>query len=278
MAIDSDWGASFASATTDAMAIYDDVFVPRLFEPWAELLLDMLAVPAGASLLDVATGPGSLARLAAQRVTAKGRVTGCDLSPAMLTRARAKPVDDDAAPITYLECPADRLDVDDGAFDFVTCQQGLQFFPDRPAALREMRRALRPGGRLGVAVWHAIDACPPFERMAATLDEVLGPDVGAAYRSGPWGLPDGDEVAALVTAAGFTDVRVTGHALPVTFEGGPPQFATTLAAAAVAAQVAALDDAGRARLARVAREQFAPLVVDGVIHSSMASSIVLATA
>jgi len=73
------------------------------------------------------------------------------------------------AAIDYLEAPADRLPVPDGSFDVATCQQGLQFFPDRLAALDEIHRALRAGGRIGIAVGKRIAECPPFEVLAEAI-------------------------------------------------------------------------------------------------------------
>jgi ubiquinone/menaquinone biosynthesis C-methylase UbiE len=73
------------------MSVYERVTVPRLFARWAELLLDELALVAGEAVLDVACGPGSVTRRAAARVGPSGRVVGCDLSPAMLAIAGAKP-------------------------------------------------------------------------------------------------------------------------------------------------------------------------------------------
>jgi ubiquinone/menaquinone biosynthesis C-methylase UbiE len=60
----------------------------------------------------------------------------------------------------YAEVMVDGLPVAHVSFDVATCQQGLQFFPDQLAALAEMRRALRPGGRIGVAVWKRVEECP----------------------------------------------------------------------------------------------------------------------
>src|SRR5450755_3095606 len=79
-----EWGASFASASTSAMSFYDEIMVPRMFDPWAELLLDQVSLLSGEAVLDVACGPGTVTRHAARRVGPTGRVTGCDLSPAML--------------------------------------------------------------------------------------------------------------------------------------------------------------------------------------------------
>ena len=276
MSVGENWSAAFASATTDAMGVYDDIFVPRLFEPWAGLLLDQLRLAPGETVLDVAAGPGSVARLAAARVGASGAVTACDVSAAMLARAQAKPPVEDGALIRYEECPADALTVGDDAFDVVTCQQGLQFFADRPAALAEMRRTARPGARVGIAVWCAIEESPFFAALANALGQALGDDVAEAYRAGPWGLGDAGRLEQLAVGAGMSDVRVTRHQLPVTFEGGVPQLVATLAAASVAPQVTGLDDAGRARLRSAAEETLASMIDRGAIRSEAASHVLLA--
>jgi SAM-dependent methyltransferase len=274
----SDWSATFASAAVEAMEAYDNILVPRMFTPWADVLLDEVGVSPGGSLLDVACGPGTVARVAAARLGPSGHVTACDFSPAMLAVAAAKPSLVEAADITYLECPADKLGVPDEAFDVAVCQQGLQFFPDRVGALTELRRALKPEGRAGVAVWCTIEECPPFEGVGRALGAVLGKEIETSYRNGPWGLPDGDELARLFGDAGFSGVRVSRHSLPVVFDGGAAQLLGTLPAASVAPQVAALDAQGRADLLAAAEEALKPLRRDdGGVYSELATHIVLAS-
>lgn len=277
MGASADWSAAFASAAVEAMAVYDEIMVPRMFTPWAEVLLDEVGVSAGASLLDVACGPGTVAGVAAARLGPSGHVTACDLSPAMLAVAAAKPPLAGGADITYLECPADKLGVPDEAFDVAVCQQGLQFFPDRVGALSEMRRALRAGGRVGVAVWCAIEECPPFDGVGRALGAVLGKETETAYRNGPWGLPDGDELARLFGEAGFTAVSVNRHTRPVVFDGGPAQILGTLPAASIGPQVAALDAQAKADLLAAAEEALRPLVRDGRVESELATHIVSAS-
>jgi SAM-dependent methyltransferase len=277
MSTNTDWGANFASAGVDAMTAYDEILVPRLFDPWAEVLLDEVGLPPGVAVLDVACGPGTVARLAAERVGGAGRVTACDLSPAMLAVAAAKAALTDAAPITYLQCPADDLKVADSAFDVVLCQQGLQFFPDRVGALREMRRALTPGGRAGVTVWCAIEECPFWDALAGAVGIVLGKEAEAGFRSGPWGLPDPEDLARLFDEAGFSGVQVDRRVLAVVFEGGPAQLVATLSAAVVGPLVAALDDEGRADLLAAAEEALRPFLEDGAVRSEAATNIAVAT-
>jgi ubiquinone/menaquinone biosynthesis C-methylase UbiE len=276
MASKQEWGQSFASASTSAMRFYDEIMVPRMFEPWAELLLDQMKLQSGQAVLDVACGPGTVTRRAAHRVGPSGRVTGCDLSTAMLDLARSKISVDASAPIEYLECPADSLRVPDDAFDLVTCQQGLQFFPDRPAALAEMRRALRPGGQLGIAIWCAIEDCPPFAALATALGRVLGADIADAYEAGPWGFGDSDSLARLVNDNGFTNVQVRRYELPLIFEGGPGQLLLTLRSASVATTLAQLPEADQLALAEAVVEAARPITFDGIVRSHATSNILTA--
>jgi ubiquinone/menaquinone biosynthesis C-methylase UbiE len=278
MTAPAQWGASFAAASLDAMRVYDEVFVPRLFVPWAKELLDAVEVAGGETLIDVACGPGTVARLAAERIGAPGHVTACDLSPAMLAIAQSKPAIVDGAPIEYVECPADVLRAQTTFYDVGTCQQGLQFFPDRGAALAEMRRVLRPGGRLGIAVWCAIEESPPFAALASALHDTFGDPIAAEYRNGPWGLTDLAQLGGLVEGAGFRDVHVSVHRLPVVFEGGADQVLATLAASGVAAHVAAANEDARKALARRAEQALAPLTNDGEVRSHTTSHIATATA
>ena len=276
MGSNTDWGSNFAAAGIDAMTGYDEILVPRLFDPFADVLLDEVGVSAGLEVLDVACGPGTVARRVATRLGPSGRVTACDLSPAMLEVAAAKPALDGAAPITYRQCPADALDVPDGAFDIVLCQQGLQFFPDRLDALAEMRRTLKPGGRSGVAVWCAIEENPFWDALASAVGDILGKEAEIGYRSGPWGLPEADELMRLFDAVDFGDVIVTRQARPVVFEGGPAQLVATLPAASVGPQVAALDADGREALLAAAEAALKPLLHDGQVRSEAATHIVVA--
>jgi ubiquinone/menaquinone biosynthesis C-methylase UbiE len=258
------------------MQVYDEVLVPRLFVPWARLLLDELALRPGETVLDLACGPGSVTILAAERVGPCGRVSGLDLSPAMLELARAKDPPPGAPPIEYREAPADELPFADSSFDVATCQQGLQFFPQRQAALAELRRVLRPGGRLGVAVWSEIGDSPLFAALYDALREVAGDELADRYRAGPWGLPGAEALADLLTDAGFTNVRIEQRTVQVVFEGGAAQFASTLAASGIAAELEALEPEQKADLVRVFAERAVPLAVDGAIHSPTVSNLAFA--
>ena len=101
-----EWSAAFATASTDGMEAYDDALVGPVFTPWGEYLLDALTLNPGERLLDVATGPGTVARLASARLGPAGHVLATDLSAAMLAIAEAKGTVTDGSPIEYRLSPA----------------------------------------------------------------------------------------------------------------------------------------------------------------------------
>ena len=140
--------------------------------------------------MDIACGTGVVARLAAQRVGPTGKVTGLDLNPSMLAVAASIT----SALITWQEASATNTPLPDGAFDVVYCQLGLQFFPDRSAALREMYCVLVPGGRLGLMVWQDIQSSPGFSALAAALARHVSTEAAGIMRA-PFALADANSWA-----------------------------------------------------------------------------------
>jgi SAM-dependent methyltransferase len=270
--MDDPHAVSFFSVGSVAGA-YDDIYLPRIFIPWARLLLERAALRPGDAVLDIATGPGTVARLAAEQVGPKGRVVGADLSEAMIAIAKAKPPSVGAATIEYLVSPAAPLPVEDGAFDVVTCQQGLQFFPDRMAATREMYRALKPGGRVAAAVWREIDLQPYFAAMDAALRECVPADQAEPYGM-PFRWPRAAELEATFRSGRFTNVSVVELRHPLTFEGGIAQALSALAASPIATAIAGLDPDTRARLWSAAERRLNPLLADGQVRTQMVSNLV----
>jgi SAM-dependent methyltransferase len=170
---------------------YRDIHLPRVFAPWAQVLLGLVPVQPGEAVLDVATGPGTVARVAAMRAGAGGRVVGVDISPAMLAIARAWGPEPGAAPIEYIQASASAMPIPDATFDVAYCQQGLQHMSDPMAALRQIRRTLKAGGRLGVAIW----AQSPF----GLFREVVAAS-GVTGDGGPQPSDFGRDPAALAAA------------------------------------------------------------------------------
>jgi ubiquinone/menaquinone biosynthesis C-methylase UbiE len=137
--------------------------------------LELLAVRPGEDVLDVGCGPGFFTAELAEAVGATGRVCGLDRSETMLSVARARCGDH----AEFVHGEATRLPLADGAFDVVTVTQVYEYVADLEAALGELRRVLRAGGRALVVdtdwdsiVWHASDPAR-MRRILAAWDEHL---------------------------------------------------------------------------------------------------------
>ena len=120
-----------------------------------QALLTMAALRPGEQVLDVACGTGLVSFDAAQAVQPAGHVLGIDLSDRMVDAARRH-----AAPsLAFARMDAEQLELPDASFDVVLCALGLMYMPEPEQALREMRRVLRPGGRMVSAVWGERSRC-----------------------------------------------------------------------------------------------------------------------
>jgi ubiquinone/menaquinone biosynthesis C-methylase UbiE len=178
--------------------------VPAITTKWAEDLVGRAQPRAGEAVLDIACGTGVVARLAAKRM-AQGRITGLDLNKGMLAVARMLP--SEGVPINWIEGSALDLPFPAGPFDLVLCQLGLQFFPDRKRALREMRRVLSPLGRVALSVYSPIERTSGANAFVLALDRVLGPNASKIKR-GEHSFNAPDELEKLLIEAGFVEVEV----------------------------------------------------------------------
>jgi ubiquinone/menaquinone biosynthesis C-methylase UbiE len=172
----------------------------RLFVP---AVLAAAEVAGGDRVLDVATGPGEAALAALTVVKPAGHVIGADISPAMLTAARARLGEEAFQPVAT---DGQALAFRDGSFDAVVCQLGLQFFPDPARGLAEFRRVLCAGGCTAVCVISTPDRAPMWGVLADTLSHYL-PDQRDALHLG-FALADTERLEHLFKIAGFRDVRV----------------------------------------------------------------------
>lgn len=188
-----------------AAEAYERFLVPSIFEPWARTVLRAHRPPPGGTVLDVACGTGIGARLAVGLVGGTGRVVGVDADDAMLAVARTTRRDPEDAPIGWCQASALDLPFPESTFDQLVCFEGLQFFPDRSAGLREMRRVLRPGGTLVATVWGPLEQNPAYEALAEALRHFVSAE---AARLPPFALTDGAAIRNLVNAAVFDEVGV----------------------------------------------------------------------
>lgn len=205
------WGAQLAPAQAEAMAC--------------------AGLSSGEYLLDVACGTGTTAIEAAAGVSPGGRVLGVDLSGRMVEAARARARLEHCLNARFERMDAERLDLPDEGFDAVLCVLGLMYLPDPERALAEMRRVLRPGGRIVLAVWGERRRCGWAELFPIVDAEVASEVCPLFFRLGQGGV-----LAELCVAAGFrvaSQSRITAaltyhdadEACDAAFVGGPVALA-----------------------------------------------------
>lgn len=253
----------------DPAIVYDTQFVPALFAHWGPVVVGAAGVKAGDRVLDVACGTGAATLAAAERAGPSGHVVGLDANPEMLAVARRKPTR-----IEWVEGVAEALPMPDDSFDAVVSQFGFMFFENRPQALREMRRVLRPGGSMAVAVCDAVENSPGYFAFAKLLDRLFGTEVGDAFRA-PFALGSVDRLRALCREAGIADAEVARHSAAVRFDSIDALVSAERACAWTLGGV--LDDDQFACLLSESRKELAPFAGDRGIRFDMPSLIVRAT-
>jgi SAM-dependent methyltransferase len=181
----------------------------------AERLLALTAPAPGDRVLELASGPGGLGLGAAARVAPGGEVVISDVAPGMVAIAEARAGERGLTNVSTRVLDFEAIDEPDASFDVVLCREGLMFATDPARAMAEIRRVLRPGGRLALAVWDARERNPwlgvVFDAVAAELDRPVPPP----GIPGPFSLGDAARLATLLHDAGLNEVDVSELAVPL---------------------------------------------------------------
>jgi ubiquinone/menaquinone biosynthesis C-methylase UbiE len=262
--------ADSTGAFTRASAAYERVMVPAVFGPWAKILLERVALRPGMRVLDVASGTGIVARLAASEAGPTGRVVGIDSNDAMLAVARERAAAG-GAHVEWRQENATTLSFPDEAFDRVLCQNGLQYIADKVAALREMRRVLAAGGALGLSVFSQSMGYQLFEQTAALF---VGERAAAILRE-PFALADRDELARLLGQAELSSIQIETTALPARFASADDFIGYQLGGR-LANAVGTLTDERRGALVDALRKAFEDCTGPSGLSFPMEAHVVLA--
>ena len=186
----------------DAAKIYEEVYLPSLFQEWCPLAIRAANINAGDTVVDVACGTGALTIAVAEQAGFEGTTVGVDINEAMLNIARSK-----SSAIEWLHAPAEKLPFPNDIFNCVVSQFGLMYFEDQEAAIHEMIRVLKPGGSLAVTVWDSLDNNPGLAAEEYLWQQVFGEEVDEA----PYRLGDKKALLKLFEASGVSDIQLQTH-------------------------------------------------------------------
>jgi ubiquinone/menaquinone biosynthesis C-methylase UbiE len=246
----------------DAAQAYERFVARYILGPWAAALVDAAAIASGERVLDVACGTGVVARKAAERAGPEGHVVGIDLNPGMIAVART--LSSSGASVKWIERSALDLDLPGESFDAVLCQQGLQFFPDKALAMREMERVLRRGGRLALSVWNSVGLYN--KAVGDALAQYVGEHVASRFLASRR-APVRDELERLAAEAGFTNVELRVARIDVRLPKLDGFLLNHLSATPVALEIANAGDDARKRVAAAVMKQLSAYAdQDGVCY------------
>jgi SAM-dependent methyltransferase len=182
--------------------------IRRLSEPVTQWLVEAIEPQPGQRVLELAAGLGETGFRVAELIAPIGGVITSDQSEAMLEGARARASELGLSNVEFQALNAEWIDLPLASVDAVICRWGYMLMVDPATALRETRRVLRPGGRVALAVWDAVERNPWAALPALELRERGLVEPPAPGEPGPFALGDEGRLRELLDDAGFSSVCV----------------------------------------------------------------------
>lgn len=220
--------------------------IRAMFAPITQALIEAAGISKGQDVLDVAGGTGEPSLTIAEVVGQSGRVVCTDAVAEMVATAKHEADRFRLNNIEFRQCLADSLPFNDNEFDVIVCRLGAMFFPAPDAAISEMLRVAKPGGRVAFAVWGVNEANPFFSTVTEVMSRYVesqpeDPDAPGAFR-----FAESGKLARLLKAAGAVDINEQARDFQIRASLTPQEFWPLRVE---------ISDSLRAKVSRLAPEQ-----------------------
>lgn len=192
----------------NAPKIYDQYIAPAVSAPWYSLFIETGRPYMQGPIADICCGTGSFLfhLIDKKKISGEVKLVGVDLSAAMLAIAEEKTLEG-TNNVSWVNADAKKMPFSDNYFRLLYCQQGVQYFQDKAAALKEIYRIIHPHGLFIATVWSTIDECIGYKHLADAVLRVVG-DSAEISLSSPFSYPNPDAFGNLAQDIGFKSVCV----------------------------------------------------------------------
>jgi SAM-dependent methyltransferase len=283
------------SANEEALAAWDGVLFDRFvafrhlvvagLAPHGEEAMRIAPPAEGDRILDVGCGFGDSTVRLAELAGPRGSALGVDVAPRFVEAARAEAAEAGATRVSFDVCDVQATEFVAGSFDYAFSRFGTMFFANPVPALRNVRRALRPGGRLCIVVWRRkLDN--PWVHRAETIVKPLLPEPEHTDEPrcgpGPFSMADADTTSQILTGAGFSEIALRRVDLPLRIGADLDEAIASNTALGPAAEAIRLagEDAERIRpqIESLLRDGLAEFVTDDGVVAASSTWVVTARA
>jgi SAM-dependent methyltransferase len=234
-------------------------FIDKRAAGVTERMLALTMPQPGERVLELACGPGGTAMAAAPLVAPDGWVVASDVASEMTAIAAARAAERGLNNVDARVLDLEAIDEPDASFDVALCRDGIMLVPDPARAAGEIHRVLRPGGRASIVVWGPRERNPWLTSVFRAAGVQLGIELPPPGMPGPFSLEDRDGFGEILAGAGFEDVVIEEHDVPLRARSAK-EWSTRVVALAgpLAAILAGLPQEARDELHERLREEARP--------------------
>ena len=238
--------------------------IEKTTRPVTEWMVRALDPQPGDTVLELAAGPGDVGFAAAPLLGDEGLLISSDFSSEMVEVARRRAAELGLRNVEHRQIDAEDIPLEDDSVDGVLCRFGLMLMPDPDAVVAEIRRVLRPGGRLVLAVWSTAQRNPWISIAGRILDELGHAPPTDPDAPGPWVFADHERLRDVLADGGFSEVHIEEVPILLRYDDVDDYIAVSTETSGMLARTwREVSEDEREMIVTRLSEEFVPFAVDG---------------